>query len=191
MVNNPVVDNSMVDGSVVHGGEDAIAAAMSLHALAAPLGHGQLTELTSALAARLVPPDCLLAAFGIRPTHVGRGACRAEMTVRAVHLNQRGITQGGALIALADAAAGWASYAAAPGGRFTTVSVASNLLRAARAGDTLVARASPVHLGRTTMVIEVTVIRAPSEGGAVEGGPADTSALKPLAQVTCTQLVLG
>lgn len=162
--------------------QDAVAAALGLHALAAPLGRGELIELTGPLAQRLVPPDCLLGAFGIRPTHVGRGACRAEMTIAPVHLNQRGITQGGALIALADAAAGWASYAAAASGRFTTVSIASNLLRAARDGEAVVARAAPVHLGRTTLVIEVAVIRAADDGSAEP---------KPLAQVTCTQLVLA
>jgi uncharacterized protein (TIGR00369 family) len=159
--------------------QDAVAAAMSLHELAAPLGSGELTAVEAALAERLVPPGCLLAAFGIRPTRVGRGRCQAEMTIAPVHLNQRGITQGGALIALADAAAGWASYAAVPSGRFTTVSIASNLLRGAKAGEVLTARAAPVHLGRTTMVIEVSVTRA------ADGDP------KPLAQVTCTQLVLG
>jgi len=162
-------------------GQDAAEAALGLHALTAPLGRGELIELAEPLARRLVPPDCLLAAFGIRPTHVGRGACRAAMTIAPVHLNQRGITQGGALIALADAAAGWASYAAAPSGRFTTLSIASNLLRAARAGEAVVARAAPVHLGHTTLVIEVTVIRAADDGGEP----------KPLAQVTCTQLVFA
>ncbi|HVT67074.1 MAG TPA: PaaI family thioesterase [Trebonia sp.] len=161
---------------------DAVAASISLYQLASPLGPGELAALDAPLAERLVPPDCLLAAFGIRPTHVGRGACRAEMTVGPVHLNQRGITQGGALMALADAAAGWASYAAARSGRFTTVSIAGNLLRSASAGEALVARAAPVHLGRTTLVLEVSVTRA-ADGGS---GPP-----RPLAHVTCTQLILG
>lgn len=161
--------------------EDAVAAAMSLYQMAASLVPGELAAVDTPLARRLVPHDCLQAAFGIRPTHIGRGACRAEMTVGPVHLNQRGITQGGALIALADAAAGWATYAAAENGRFTTVSIASNLLRAAGAGEVLAAQAAPVHLGRTTMVLEVMVTRA-ADG---DGSP------KPLAQVTCTQLILG
>jgi 1,4-dihydroxy-2-naphthoyl-CoA hydrolase len=170
--------NASTPAPVAH---DPVAAGMSLYELAAPLGPGELAEVGADLAERLVPPDCLLAAFGIRPTHVGRGACHAEMTVGPVHLNQRGITQGGALIALADAAAGWASYAAVAGGRFTTVSIASNLVRAANAGDVLAARAAPVHLGRTTLVIGVCVSRAGGDGAQA----------KPLAQVTCTQLVLG
>jgi len=161
---------------------DAVAASMSLYQLAAPLALGELVAVDAPLAERLVPPNCLHAAFGIRPTHIGRGACRAEMAVGPVHLNQRGITQGGALMALADAAAGWASYAAAPNGRFTTVSIAANLLRAARAGEVLAARAAPVHLGRTTLVLEVSVTRA-ADG---DSGPP-----RPLAQVTCTQLILG
>jgi 1,4-dihydroxy-2-naphthoyl-CoA hydrolase len=160
---------------------DAVAAAMTLYQLTEPLGPDELAEVAAPLAERLVPPDCLLSAFGIRPTRIGRGACHAEMTVRSAHLNQRGITQGGALIALADAAAGWASYAAAANGRFTTVSIAANLLRAAGPGEVLVARAAPVHLGRTTLVLQVSVVRAADDGARP----------KPLAQLTCTQLVLA
>jgi uncharacterized protein (TIGR00369 family) len=161
---------------------DAVSASMSLHQVAALLGPDQLVPVEESLARRLVPPDCLLSAFGIRPTHIGRGACRAEMVVGPVHLNQRGITQGGALVALADAAAGWASYAAAESGQFTTVSVSCNLLRAARAGEVLTARAAPAHLGRATMVIEVSITRAPA---------GDRGESRPLARVTCTQLILG
>lgn len=160
---------------------DAVAAALSLRQMTEPLGPGELVPVEAALAQRLVPADCLLAAFAIRPTHIGRGACRAEMAVGPAHLNQRGITQGGALVALADAAAGWASYAAAVSGRFTTVSVSANLLRAAHAGDVLTASAVPVHLGRTTLVIEISVTHA-KDGG---------ERARPLAHVTCTQLILG
>lgn len=165
---------------VAASANDAVAAAESLRQIAESLHPGELIPVEAALAHRLVPPECLLAEFGIRPTHIGPGACRAEMTVGPAHLNQRGITQGGALVALADAAAGWASYTAAATGRFTTVSVAANLLRAARPGDVLTASAAPVHLGRATLVIEVSVT-----------GPRDGGQTRPLAHVTCTQLILG
>lgn len=150
-----------------------------LFAATAVLAPGELVEIGPELFDSL-PRDCLLASLGFRPTHVGRGSCRATMTVGAGHLNQRGIVQAGALVAFADAVAGWASYAAVESGRFTTLDLSCNLLRAAKPGDELVANASPVHLGRRTMVIQVVVSH--------EGDEA--SATRPVARVTCTQLVL-
>jgi uncharacterized protein (TIGR00369 family) len=148
-------------------------ASVDLRCATAGLEPGQWVPVDPAVAAAL-PPDCLLAGLGIVPTHVGRGACRAEMTVTRGHLNQRGVAQAGALVSFADAAAGWAAYTAVASGRFTTLELSCNLLRAAVAGDELVAEASPVHLGRRTLVIEVVIRRAD----------------KAVARFTCTQLVL-
>ncbi|MBO0890454.1 MAG: PaaI family thioesterase [Acidothermales bacterium] len=150
-----------------------------IYAATSDLAPGELVEVGAELFDGL-PQDCLLASLGFRPTHVGRGSCRVTMTVGAGHLNQRGIVQAGALVALADAAAGWASYAAVESGRFTTLDLSCNLLRAAKPGDELVAHASPVHLGRRTLVIQVVVSRQGDEA------PAN----RPVARVTCTQLVL-
>lgn len=151
-----------------------------LFAVTVGLESGELVEIGPELFESL-PPDCLLASLGFRPTHVGRGSCRATMTVGAGHLNQRGIVQAGALVAFADAVAGWASYTAVESGRFTTLDLSCNLLRAADAGDELVANASPVHLGRRTMVIQVVVSHEGDEAPAT----------RPVARVTCTQLVLN
>jgi acyl-CoA thioesterase len=151
-----------------------------LFAATADLAPGELVEVGPELFESL-PADCLLASLGFRPTHVGRGSCRATMTVGPGHLNQRGIVQAGALVAFADAVAGWASYAAVESGRFTTLDLSCNLLRAAKPGDELVANASPVHLGRRTMVIQVVISH--------EGDEAPVT--RPVARVTCTQLVLN
>lgn len=124
-----------------------------------------------------IPAGCLLDVLGIRPTHLGRGTARATMTVTTQHLNQRGVVQGGALIALADAVAGWATYAAVPDDHgFSTVELNANLVGSARDGDVLTATATPVHIGRSTVVVEVTVEKA-------DGRPA--------ARFRCTQLVLA
>lgn len=134
--------------------------------------------------AAATPPGCLLDALGMVATHAGPGACRAQMAIGTIHTNQRGIVQGGAIAALADATAGWATYAALPPGRrFTTLEFKANLLAAARPGDVLVALARPVHLGRTTMLLEVDVLEA-----AQESQPAATRRL--VARFSCTQLVL-
>lgn len=126
-----------------------------------------------------LPPDCLLADFGIVPVLIGRGACVAEMTVGRGQLNQRGIAQAGALVAFADACAGWAAYTALPAGRFTTLELRCSLLRAAREGARLRAQARPVHLGRRTLVFEVDVTSVD-----------DPARPRTVARFGCTQLVL-
>ena len=151
-----------------------------LHGLVAELPPGQMRPVPAELAA--VPPGCLLDTLGFRLTDVGLGRSRVEMTLGRVHLNQRGLPQGGALVALADAAAGWASYAALPAGRFTTLELKCNLLGRTAEGDTLVAVASPVHLGRQTLVLDVEVFRAEHE--------AAPPPRRLAAAFSCTQLVL-
>jgi acyl-CoA thioesterase len=148
-----------------------------LYLLTASLGAGELVDVDPSFMASL-PDDTLLADLGIVLRPVGRGASRVEMTVGRGHLNQRGIAQAGAIVALADAAAGWASYSAIEDGKFTTLNLEVNLLRPGRDGDELVAEARPVHLGRRTHVLAVTVTRS------------DVSD-KPLARFTCTQMVLS
>jgi uncharacterized protein (TIGR00369 family) len=128
-----------------------------------------------------IPPDCLLAEFGMVLTHVGRGRSRVRMPVTARHLNQRGVVQAGAMVAFADAAAGWAAYTALEHGGFTTLDLHCSLLRASRAGELLIADAVPVHLGRRTLVFEVAIRSLDN---------LDNEA-KPIARFGCTQLVIG
>lgn len=124
-----------------------------------------------------IPSDCLLTEFGIELREVGRGRAYAAMAVSRQHLNQRGIAQAGAVVALADATAGWASYSALKHGRFTTLNLDTKLVRPAHEGDTILAIASPIHLGRTTQVFDV--------------GLNEASSSKLIAQFTCTQLVMS
>jgi acyl-CoA thioesterase len=153
------------------------APASELYRVTESLGAGELTDVDPSFMASL-PDDTLLSGLGIVLRQVGRGASRVEMTVGRGHLNQRGIAQAGAIVALADAAAGWASYSAIEDGKFTTLNLEVNLLRPGRDGDVLVAEARPVHLGRRTHVLDVVVTRSDA--------PA-----KPLARFTCTQMVLS
>lgn len=163
-------------------GVDSVAGTgqVDLYRATGGLGADELTAIDPAVAANL-PPDSLLAGLGIEPTHIGRGACRARMRVGRGHLNQRGVAQAGAVVALADAAAGWAAYAAVADGGFTTLELRCSMLRAVRDGDLLVATAGPVHLGRRTLVLDVEVRRA-AEGDQPE---------RAVARFGCTQLVLG
>ena len=116
--------------------------------------------------------------FDMRLLKVGPGAALAEMALKEVHMNQRGIAQAGAIVAFADAAAGWATMPAlAEGTHFTTLELKTNMLRAARAGEVLHAEAKPVHVGSSTVVLDVLVYRREARD-------------KPIARFTCTQLVL-
>lgn len=146
-----------------------------LYRIAADLAAGELVELT-AEQRPIVPPGCLIDEFGFVLTHVGRGRTRVTMRVREIHLNQRGVVQAGAIVALADAGAGWAAYSALDDGGFTTLELRCSLLRAANLGDTIVAETVPVHLGRRTLVFDVGIHRG------------DTN--RPVARFGCTQLVV-
>lgn len=129
-----------------------------------------------------VPPGSLIDTLGMSLTHVGPGAAVGEMVVADVHLNQAAVAQAGAVVALADAVAGWAAKTALREGQsFTTLELNINLLRAARAGDRLIATASPVHVGRSSMVLEVAVHLAGADG----------TPGKLAAQFRCTEMVLG
>lgn len=121
-----------------------------------------------------IPPGSLLDTLGIRLTRVRRGGAVGYMEVREVHLNQRGIAQAGAVIAFADAVAGWASYASTRS-RFATLNISTSLIRAVRSGELLEAEATVAHAGRKTQVVLVEVRNA------------ETSKL--VAQFTCNQMV--
>lgn len=150
--------------------------AADLYRTVAGLAAGELIELAPE-ARPDIPADCLIAEFGMVLTHVGHGRSRAMMPVAARHLNQRGVVQAGAIVAFADAAAGWAAYTALEHGGFTTLDLRCSLLRAVRAGEELIADAVPVHLGRRTLVFEVDIYRP-------------DAAAKRIARFGCTQLVL-
>lgn len=130
-----------------------------------------------------VPAGSVFEALQIQPTHVGPGAARAQMVLGPQHINQRGFCQGGVIVTLADATAGWATYCLVPNGHsFTTLELQTNLLGAARLGDTLVAVARPVHSGRTTAVLAVEVMQLAQEDRG--------SSRRLTAMFTCTQLIM-
>lgn len=147
------------------------------------LPRGQMVPWPSA-ADDSVPKGSIFDVLQIRPTHVGPGAARAQMRVGSQHLNQRGFCQGGALVTLADATAGWATYCLMPDGhRFTTLQLQCNLIGSARHGDMLVALAAPVHSGRSTVVLSVEIVRDEEEH--MSGGQRRLCAF-----FTCTQSIL-
>ena len=69
-----------------------------------------------------------------------------------------GILHGGVLMSLADAAGAVCAFLNLPdGARTTTIESKTNFLGAVREGDVL-ARARPLHVGKTTIVVETDVL---------------------------------
>ena len=115
--------------------------------------------------------------LGLVITHVSAEEIRSELAVRRSHMAPNGYLHAGAVVTLADTAAGYGCTANLPAGAvgFTTIELKSNYLGTARDG-TIECAARPVHLGRTTQVWDAVVTHR-------ESG-------KTIALFRCTQLVL-
>ena len=69
-----------------------------------------------------------------------------------------GILHGGALMAFADSLGGLAAFLNLPPGAGTsTIESKTNLFRAVREGTTVHGRCTPLHVGRTTIVVQTEV----------------------------------
>lgn len=84
--------------------------------------------------------------------------CRMEVTQQMA--NRNGVLHGGALMTLADNAAGSAAFINSPPEMTnTTIEAKTNFMRAVRLGDIVNARCVPLHVGGTTMVLQTTLTR--------------------------------
>jgi uncharacterized protein (TIGR00369 family) len=114
---------------------------------------------------------------GIAFTRVSPSEVIAEITLRSIHLAANGFLHAGSIVTLADTSCGYGCLANLPESAtgFTTIELKSNHLGTAREG-TIVSRASPLHLGKSTQVWDAAVTH--KETGKI------------LASFRCTQLVL-
>jgi len=114
--------------------------------------------------------------LGMRVAERRPGYCRVEMDLAERHL--RPFVEGvhaGAVVSLADSACGIGCQASLQDGKtFVTVELKANLISSAASG-TLVAEATPVHMGERTHLWEARVTR--DDG-------------KLIATFTCTQLIM-
>ena len=119
----------------------------------------------------------LPALLGIELVSAQPDAFEGRFDVREKHFAPNGFLHAASVIALADTLCGYATVANLPGGAtgFTTVELKSNFLGTARSGGVL-ARAVPLHRGKTTQVWDATVQRE-EDGGVI-------------AMFRCTQLIL-
>lgn len=115
--------------------------------------------------------------LGIRISHVGAREVRAELPLREELMAPNDYLHAGAIVTLADTAAGYGCAANLPSGAsgFTTVELKSNHLGTARDG-TLECAATAVHQGRSTQVWDAVVTHR-------ESG-------RTLALFRCTQIIL-
>ena len=119
----------------------------------------------------------LPAYMGIVFTQGERSMLCAELELKEYHMAPNGFLHAGSIVTLADTTCGYGCYANLPEGAtgFTTIELKSNHVGTAREG-TIVSRATPVHLGKTTQVWDAVVTQK------------ETS--RTIALFRCTQLVL-
>ncbi len=103
--------------------------------------------------------------LGIEPLEIEPSRARGQIIVDKRHLHPGGYVHGGAWTALGDTVAAWATFRnIAPGHDFTTIELKLNVFTAGLPGDRIVAAATPLHVGRSTVVIEVKIERTPAGG---------------------------
>ncbi|HEY2601451.1 MAG TPA: PaaI family thioesterase [Thermoleophilaceae bacterium] len=113
--------------------------------------------------------------LGVEPLEVTDEYARGRLVLESRHLHPFGFAHGGAWVTLADTVAAWGTMRhLPPGTAFSTVELKTNVFAAAKAGDELVATATPLHTGRSTQVWEVRIHRGERQ----------------MAHFVCTQMVL-
>ncbi len=84
----------------------------------------------------------------------------AELFIRQDLCNRRGVIHGGALMGWADTMGGMtASAALTPGQRTVTIESKTNFIAPIPKGDTARAVCTPLHSGRTTIVLQTNITR--------------------------------
>lgn len=84
----------------------------------------------------------------------------AEVVNREELCNRRNVMHGGAVMALADIMGGMTATAGLPAGHVTaTIESKTNFFAPIPKGDTVRAVCTPLHTGRTTMVLQTDITR--------------------------------
>jgi 1,4-dihydroxy-2-naphthoyl-CoA hydrolase len=113
-----------------------------------------------------LPPFTRL--LGVNVLHRSPERTEAELPVRADLCNRRGVLHGGAVMALGDTLGGiTAGIDLPPGGRTATIESKTNFFAAVPEGDTAHAVCTPLHRGRTTVVLETRITRGDGKLAAI------------------------
>jgi uncharacterized protein (TIGR00369 family) len=98
--------------------------------------------------------------LGIEPLEIEDSHSRGRIVVDERHLHPGGYVHGGVWTALGDTVAAWATFRSIPSGHnFTTIELKLNVFSAGLPGDEIVAVGESLHVGRSTVVIEVKMER--------------------------------
>jgi 1,4-dihydroxy-2-naphthoyl-CoA hydrolase len=98
--------------------------------------------------------------LGIEPLEIEDDLARGHIVVDKRHLHPGGFVHGGVWTALGDTVAAWATFRnIPPGHNFTTIELKLNVFAAGVLGDEIVATGTPLHAGKSTVVIEVRMER--------------------------------
>ena len=115
--------------------------------------------------------------LGIKLIEITPGRVKAELAVREDFKNRGGVMHGGALMAFADSLGGTAANAnLREGQRTTTIESKTNFFAGIPIGDVAHAECVPLHVGRSTIVLQTRITRNDGKLAAV---------------VTQTQIVLS
>ena len=114
-------------------------------------------EITPDLAAKTLP-GTFPGNLGIELVSITDAEVRGRLEVDRRHLHPGGYVHGGVWVAFADTVAAWGTFRHLREGQdFTTAELKANVFAAGRVGDTLIAVAEPLHVGRRTQTWEVKV----------------------------------
>ena len=98
--------------------------------------------------------------LGIEPLEIEDSHSRGRIVVDRRHLHPGGFVHGGVWTALGDTVAAWSTFRSIPPGHnFTTIELKLNVFAAGILGDEIVGHAEPLHVGQSTVVIEVRIDR--------------------------------
>jgi uncharacterized protein (TIGR00369 family) len=127
------------------------------------MSEGQTTEDRSGLRpehVRAFLGDSVPGHLAIEPLEIEDDFATGRILVDRRHLHPGGYVHGGVWTALGDTVAAWSTFRSIPPGcNFTTIELKLNVFAAGLPGDELLATATPLHVGKSTVVIEVKIER--------------------------------
>src|SRR3954451_2023801 len=96
--------------------------------------------------------------MGMKPLEITDEASTGRMVVDKRHLHPGGFVHGGVWTAFGDSVAAWATFRALPPNHdFTTIELKLNFFRAGVLAYELLCESRPLHVGRSTAVIEAMI----------------------------------
>jgi 1,4-dihydroxy-2-naphthoyl-CoA hydrolase len=104
--------------------------------------------------------------MAIEPVEITDQIATGRMVVDKRHLHPGGFVHGGVWTAFGDSVAGWVTFRNLPSNHdFTTIELKLNVFTAGVRGDELICEARPLHVGRSTAVIEAKIRKEPHQTG--------------------------